>query len=173
MKLKYVLLFCCGIVLFSCKNDPQNLNSDRGQNKSVKVVDEAIPFLNEQMDKMNYQLEAFKIGGERLTDKEIKDFILLQSTKINPLIEEYKVMLKEKGGDAYIASDKYKNELYKLSIADAKDFDNIFVKYYKDFLAINIKELGSLELHNEKVNALKNKYGNELYEEKLFFDLKK
>ena len=68
-------------------------------------------------------------------------------------------------------TEEHQKDLYKLTMADIKGFDKIFVLYYKDFLNKTIEDITSNSVENESFNTLKNNYGNILYEQKLYFDV--
>lgn len=178
MNLKYLIIAFSVFSIVACNKEKENditnesLKSNKKSTSKQSNTDETIPFLQQQLAKMNYQQEAFKIGKERLVDLSVKDYINSQDSEIKNLIKDYETMFLEKSGSSYKDANIYKNELYKLSIADAKDFDNIFIKYYKEFLSTSVNELGAMKLHNEELNGLKNAYGNLLYDQNLFFSIK-
>lgn len=177
MRTKYLFLLTSLLILGSCeKAKDTDTNEDKKQiaDKSG-VTDESVTFLNKQILNIQYQIDAIELGNERISNVEIKRYLNDNLSKLNVLLKDFQMEVEAKGKTKSAAvvpeSDVYKKDLYKLSIADAKNFDNIFLLYYKDFLNKNVKELGATELHNEKANALKNKYGNILYEQKLYFDV--
>lgn len=173
MKTHYIMaLLSLGMLCACKKSDETKISTNKKEVKEV-VIDESVTFMGNQISNMKYQIEAFKIGSERMNDQEVKKYLVDEISKIQVIQKEFESLYVEKGGIDTTMNEQFKDDLYKLSIADTKDFDNLFVLYYKQFLTKNIQELGKIELHNEKVNALKNKYGNELYDQKLYFDVKR
>lgn len=171
MKTKYLFILSALSLLISC-----NKTTDDGESKKQiagksVVMDESVAFLNHQTESIQYQIDAIKLANERISNPEIKKYLNENLPKLYILLDDFKKATKDKSGTEVPKTDTYRSDLYKLTIADAKEFDDIFILYYKDFLNKMVKDLGAVELHNEKVNALKNSYGNVLYEQKLYFDV--
>lgn len=171
MKLRYLGLIACLALLGSCnKNADQNENTNTIKKTKV-VADESSAFLNNQINSITYQIQAFELGNERSKNAEVKKYMNENLAKLKVMLKDYEMSYKEKAGTDAVTNDTHKNDLYKLSIADDKDFDNLFPKYYKEFLTLKMNELGAEQLKDAKVNELKDAYGKILYEHKLFFDL--
>lgn|GEM_PF-2374296 len=171
MKTKYLFMLSALSLMISCNKATDDGDGKKQIAGKSVVMDESVAFLNHQTESIQYQIDAIKLGNERIANPEIKKYLNANLPKLYTLLDDFKKAAKDKSGTDVPKSDTYKSDLYKLTIADAKEFDDIFVLYYKDFLNKMVKELGSVELHNEKMNALKNSYGNVLYEQKLYFDV--
>lgn len=171
MKVRYLGVIVSLLLVGSCNKTTEQKEKTTTSKTTKVVADESTTFLNKQISSINYQIQAFELGNERSKNAEVKKFISENLAKLNVLLKDFEMDYKEKAGTDVVANDTHKNDLYKLSIADDKDFDNLFPKYYKEFLTLKMSELASEQLKDSKVNGLKDAYGKTLYEHKLFFDL--
>lgn len=167
----YYLLLPLALLVLSCNKTADNTEKS-SKEKTVKQDSTAYK-VNEQYNDIVYQIEAFNLGMERLSNPEIKEYLKNNLDHLKMLQKDYQLKASDNGMELKDLTEQHKKDLYKLSIADTKDFDNIFVLYYKEFLNGKIKTLSGKTMTNEDFNELKNKYGNLLYDQKLYFDVVK
>ena len=74
MKTNYLLLLCA-IFLMSCNNQSTTEKSvSATTSKKTKKVSPESVFTNEQISNLEYQVEAFKIGSEKVVNAELKKY---------------------------------------------------------------------------------------------------
>ena len=90
MKTNYLLLLCA-IFLMSCNNQPTTEKSVSAitSKKHKKLSPESI-FANEQISNLEYQVEAFKIGSEKVVNAELKKYLNENLPELKELLSEYK-----------------------------------------------------------------------------------
>ncbi len=169
MKTNYFLLIV-GFLLISCNKTETEKKSKTLATKKEIVNPENV-FTNKQIWNLEYQIGAFKIGSEKTANPELKKYLKENLPKLEQLLKDYKAAANNEKIDVKAVSSDYQNELYKLAIADTKGFDNVFKLYYKEFLAKTIQEISADTLEDKTFDSLKNRYGNLLYEQKLYFDI--
>jgi len=169
MRTGFFLLFASALLL-SC-NEKEATKDTTVKTSKKEIVNPEAAFSTKQIWNLHYQIQAFKIASEKAEDPQLKQYLAENLTKMQQLLNDYK--LASNGSDAKdeAKADEHQKELYKLTMADIKGFDNVFKLYYKDFLNKTIKDIASENVEDETLNALKNKYGNLLYEQKLYFDV--
>lgn len=169
MRTGFFLLFASALLL-SC-NEKEATKDTTVKTSKKEIVNPETAFSTKQIWNLHYQIQAFKIASEKAEDPQLKQYLAENLTKMQQLLNDYK--LASNGSDAMdeAKTDEHQKELYKLTMADIKGFDNVFKLYYKDFLNKTIKDIASENVEDETLNALKNKYGNLLYEQKLYFDV--
>lgn len=174
MKTSYLLLMV-GLLLVGCNNQTNVEKPAKSLAKKSKLKKNSAEsvFTNQQISNLEFQVEAFKIGSEKMVNAELKKYLTEHLPELKDLLSEYKSAAIANNFEVNAISNENQENLYKLAIADVKGFDNIFALYYKDFLNKTIDEIASHEIENESLNALKNKYGNILYAHKLYFDVLK
>lgn len=170
MKTNYFLLLI-GLLLVGCNKTTETEKSTKSLATKKENLNAESGFINQQISNLEFQVKAFKIGSEKVSDEELKKYLLENLPKLEEMLKEYKTVVN--GSSSENLSDENQRELYKLSIADNNGFDNVFILYYKDFLKKTIHENSSQILDNETYDSLKNRYGNILYEQKLYFDVLK
>src|SRR5690606_28628193 len=173
MKTNYLLLLCA-IFLMSCNNQPTTEKSVSAitSKKHKKLSPESI-FANEQISNLEYQVEAFKIGSEKVVNTELKKYLNEHLPELKELLSEYKSTAISNNIEINSITNENQESLYKLAIADTKGIDNVCIMYYKQFLGKTSNEIAAQQIEDELINALKNKYGNILYAHKLYFDVLK
>src|SRR5690606_3255747 len=167
----HYLLVPLALLLIACNKNTETTEKERPLATKTEKKGTTLMVMNDQYKGIEYQVGAFKIGIERLENKELKNYLKEQLNDLETLRSNFQTAAEKNNVEIKTLPEDNKKELYKLSIADAKDFDKIFVMYYKDFLNKSIKQLSELEVANDDFNMLKNKYGNILYEQKLYFDV--
>jgi len=173
MKTNFLLLLSA-FLLLSCNNQTStDKPATVKTSKKSKMVSPESAFTNEQISNLEYQIEAFKIGAEKLSDPELKNYLSEHLPELNQLLSEYKSTAITNNIEINSISNNDQENLYKLAMADTKGFDNIFIMYYKDFLSKTINEIADHKIEDQHFYALKNKYGNILYAHKLYFDVLK
>ena len=174
MRRKIMLLVFLAMGIFISCNNKEVKKQKRALAASVAHTKSyTADFVNDQYADISYQIEAFKIGKERILKPELKKYLEDNLEKLEQNREQLKeIALKE---NIPLNEPKtYEKELYKLTIADAKGFDDVFVLYYKEFLKTAIQKLTENDLEkNVVIDSFKNDYGKTLYEQKLYFDLLK
>lgn len=170
MKAHY-LLVSLALMLIACNKNTEIIENERPLATKTVKKGTTLMIMNDQYKGIEYQVGAFNIGIERLANKELKNYLKEHLGDLEALRSDFQVMAEKNNLEIKSSPEDNQKELYKLSIADTKDFDKIFVMYYKDFLNKSIKQLLELEVPNDDFNVLKNKYGNILYEQKLYFDV--
>lgn len=174
MKTNYLILIISALLL-GCTKENRTSVDKKSEEKIIssnnKKVSEDADFINSQLSNLEYQTQAFKIGAEKTSNAELKNYLINNITSIKKMDTAYRVFAKDNNVIIEgISADKEK-ELYKLTMANNKDFDKVFKLYYKDFLSTTIKNNADVVIANSDINALKNQYGNLLYEQKLYFDV--
>jgi len=170
MKTNYFLLLI-GLLLVGCNKTTETEKSTKSLATKKENLNAESGFITQQISNLEFQVKAFKIGSEKVSDEELKKYLLENLPKLEEMLKEYKTVVNVSSSENL--SDENQRELYKLSIADNNGFDNVFILYYKDFLKKTIHENSSQILDNETYDSLKNRYGNILYEQKLYFDVLK
>lgn len=168
----YYFLLPLALILVSCNKEVKKTEKT-SKTKTTKLADSTAYFVNEQYGDISYQVDAFNLGIERISNPDLKEYLKTHLNELKTLQNDFQLTASSNNIEIATKSEAHQNELYKLSIADAKDFDNIFVMYYKDFLNSTIKGLADKNITNEDFTKLKNKYGNILYDQKLYFDVLK
>ena len=170
MKTNYFLLLI-GLLLVGCNKTTETEKSTKSLATNKESLRNESTFTNQQISNLEFQVKAFKIGSEKVSDTELKKYLLENLPKLEEMLKEYKTVVNVTANENLSAENQ--RELYKLAIADNNGFDNVFILYYKDFLKKTIHENSSQTLDNETYDSLKNRYGNILYEQKLYFDVLK
>lgn len=170
MRTRY-LLVPLALFVFGCHQSSETTRNERSVSKKEKKMVAAPEFVEQQFNSLDYQVKAFSIGLERLENENIKDYLRDKLPMLENLRSDFQTVSLNKGMKINEHRQEYKNELYKLTIADAKDFDKVFVLYYKEFLNKSIDKLAQIEGLDQEFIPLKDKYGHILYEQKLFFDV--
>jgi len=171
MKTNYFLLLLLGLLFVGCNKTTKTEKDTKTLATKKEGLKEESAFTYQQISNLEFQVGAFKIGSEKVSNAELKKYLLENLPKLEEMLKEYKSAVNLTTSEN--TSDKNERELYKLAIADTKGFDNVFILYYKDFLKKTIHENSSQTLDNEIYDSLKNRYGNILYEQKLYFDVLK
>src|SRR5690554_4992520 len=167
----HYLLVSLALMLIACNKNTETTENERPLATKTAKKGTSLVFMNDQYNGIEYQVGAFHIGIERLENKGLKNYLKEHLSELETLRTDFQIIAEKNNVEIKSSSEVNQKELYKLSIADTKDFDKIFVMYYKDFLNKSIKQLSELEVPNDDFNMLKNKYGNILYEQKLYFDV--
>lgn len=174
MKTNYLILITAALLL-SCTNEGKKVTENKvehkkGATKNKKITTDDL-FINKQISNLEYQIQAFKIGAEKTANPDLKSYLTTKISEIKDVDAAYKSFATTNGLVLEGISADQQQELYKLTMANTKDFDKVFKLYYKDFLNKTIKNNAATEILNTKLNDLKNQYGNLLYEQKLYFDV--
>ncbi len=170
MKTNYLLLIA-GVLLIGCNKPTDTEKKNKIFATKKENVNPDNVFTNKQISNIEYQIEAFKIGYEKSANPELQKYLKENLPKLQQLLSDYKSEAITQKVEIKTISEEHQKYLYKLAMADTKGFDKIFILYYKDFLNKTIQEITSNTVENESFNALKNDYGNVLYEQKLYFDI--
>jgi|SRR5690554_2323823 len=170
MRTRY-LLVPLALFVFGCNQSSETTQSERPVSKKQKKMVAAPEFVEQQFNSLDYQVKAFSIGLERLENEKIKDYLRDKLPMLENLRSDFQTVSINNGMKINEDTQVHKNELYKLTVADAKDFDKVFVLYYKEFLNNSIDKLSQIEVLDQEFIPLKDKYGHILYEQKLFFDV--
>lgn len=174
MKTNYILLLV-GLLLVSCAKQTNSENVEKPKTTKGKKVKEhaEAAFTNQQISNLEYQIEAFKIGSEKVVNAELKDYLSKHISDLQTIQSEYKTLATTNNIEVKPITDNLQKDLYKLAIADAAGFDKVFIHYYKAFLSKTMKNNAEVTNTDPAFTTLKNKYGNILYEHKLYFDMLK
>lgn len=167
----HYLLVSLALLLIACNKNTETTEKERPLATKTEKKGTTLIVMNDQYNDIEYQIGAFNMGIERLANKELKNYLQEHLPELENLRTDFQVIAEKNNMEIKSSSEVNQKELYKLSIADTKDFDKIFVMYYKGFLNKSIKQLSELETPNEEFKQLKNKYGSILYEQKLYFDV--
>ncbi|RRA96304.1 DUF4142 domain-containing protein [Paenimyroides viscosum] len=170
MKTNYLLLIV-GVLLIGCNKPAENQKKNKTFATKKEQIKPEDVFTNKLISNIEYQVEAFKIGYEKSSNPELKNYLNTNLPKLQKLLSDYKSAAIAQKVEIKTMTEEHQKDLYKLTMADIKGFDKIFVLYYKDFLNKTIEDITSNSVENESFNTLKNNYGNILYEQKLYFDV--
>src|SRR5690606_7818308 len=148
MKTNYLLLLCA-IFLMSCNNQPTTEKSVSAitSKKHKKLSPESI-FANEQISNLEYQVQAFKIGSEKVGNTELNKDLNEHLPELRELLSEYKATAISNNIEINRITNENHESRYKLAIADTKGFDNVFIMYYKQFLGKTINEVAAHQIEN-------------------------
>ncbi|UUV20828.1 hypothetical protein [Paenimyroides aestuarii] len=174
MKTNYILFFTV-LLLIGCNKQPNSETADQPvvtKNKKAKEHPEAA-FVNQQISNLQYQIEAFKIGKEKVANPELKKYLSDHLQDLETLQSDYKSAAAAHQIDMQPISEELQKDVYKLAIADTKGYDKVFLLYYKDFLSKAMDQIAESKTTEPAFTTLKNKHGNILYEQKLYFDVLK
>ncbi len=167
----HYLLVPLAMLVFGCNQSGETTERERTETKKAKKTVAVPEFVERQYNCIDYQVKAFSIGLERLENENIKTYLRDNLPMLENLRSDFQTTATNNGMKIEENSKVNENELYKLTVADAKDFDKVFILYYKDFLKNSIEQLSEVEVSNPDFAPLKDKYGHILYEQKLFFDV--
>lgn len=176
MKTNYFILLL-SIIAISCNNQ-QRVEGDEKKisvNKKSKKFEETpeSTYINNQISRLEFQVEAFKIGSEKVASPDLKKYLNDEIDNLKELLSQTKSLAITNNYEIKPISKELQDNLYKLVIGDVKGFDNVFILYYKDFLSKSLDDIAVHKFDDLSVNQLKDKYGNLLYNHKLYFDVQK
>src|SRR5690606_29505427 len=104
---------------------------------------------------------------------DLKKYLHDEIDNLKELLSQTKSLAITNNYEIKPISKELQDNLYKLVIGDVKGFDNVFILYYKDFLSKSLDDIAVHKFDDLSVNQLKDKYGNLLYNHKLYFDVQK
>jgi len=137
--------------LFSC--DKKKLDTDGKRIVKTDLSSEDLEAKEKMLELLQTEMffsDATQLGAEKANSTEVKEFSEKAFNKHSEIYDKIKVICEERGYPITNKNSKELNDqLYKLTVVNANDFDAFYLKSLADIYKLTINNL-AIDINNDK-----------------------